>query len=141
MSRRGLDLRGPRKRRLPVLNVTSLIDVMFLLLIFFMVTSTFRNQPAINLVLPRSTTAVETVDTPTIVFLTADGQVFLNDALVPQAELAPRLTRLHASTGDDRLVLRADENAFHGAVIGLMDVIQESGFTRISFSARSVESR
>ena len=132
-----MKFRPATKGRGLIINITSLIDVMFLLLIFFMVTSTFRNQPAINLVLPRSTTAVETVDTPSIVFLTADGRVFLNDALVPEADLPARLSRLHASTGEDRLVLRADEKASHGDVIGLMDVVQESGFTKISFSART----
>ena len=132
-----MKFRPEKKGRGLIINITSLIDVMFLLLIFFMVTSTFRNQPAINLVLPRSTTATETVDTPTIVFLTADGRVFLNDTLVPDQDLPQRLRQLHAGTGEDRLVLRADENASHGDVIGLMDVVQESGFTRISFSART----
>ena len=131
-----MKFRPATKGRGLIINITSLIDVMFLLLIFFMVTSTFRNQPAINLVLPRSTTATETVDTPSIVFLTSDGRVFLNDALVPEADLPARLSQLHASTGEDRLVLRADEKASHGDVIGLMDVVQESGFTKISFSAR-----
>ena len=42
-----------------LINVTSLIDVMFLLVIFFMVSSTFKNQPAIELALPRSSTAQE----------------------------------------------------------------------------------
>jgi len=59
-----MNFRTQKKGRALILNVTSLIDVMFLLLIFFMVTSTFKNQPAINLVLPRSATASETVDTP-----------------------------------------------------------------------------
>ena len=128
-----------KKDRSLIINVTSLIDVMFLLLIFFMVTSTFRNQPAINLVLPRSTTATQTVDTPTIVYLSEDGRVFLNDAQVPDEDLGTRLVQLHTDTGDDRLVLRADQAATHGDVVKLMDVIQESGFTRISFSARMAD--
>jgi len=119
-----------------MLNLTSLIDVMFLLLIFFMVTSTFRNQPAITLVLPRSATAADTVDTPVVLFLTADGEVYLNDAQVPTRELPSRLEELHTASKDNRMVLRADEEASHGDVVGLIDTIKQSGFTRISLSAR-----
>jgi len=131
-----MNFRTAKKGRSLILNVTSLIDVMFLLLIFFMVTSTFRNQPAITLVLPRSATASDTVDTPVILFLTAEGVVYLNDAPVPDAELKGRLEELHSTSKDNRMVLRADEKANHGDVVSLIDVIKQSGFTRVSLSAR-----
>ena len=131
-----MNFRPAKKSRSLILNVTSLIDVMFLLLIFFMVTSTFRNQPAITLVLPRSATAAETIDTPVILFLTAEGEVYLNDALIPDSELKERLEILHAKSEDDRMVLRADENANHGDVVALIDTIKQSGFKRVSLSAR-----
>ena len=131
-----MNFRPQRKGRGLILNITSLIDVMFLLVIFFTVTSTFRNQPAITLVLPRSATASETVDTPSIMYLTADGRVFLNDAPVARGELATVLEGLHAGTGEDRMVLRADQAAAHGDVVEIIDIIKQSGFTRVSLSAR-----
>ncbi len=126
-----------RKSRGLIINVTSLIDVMFLLLIFFMVTSTFKNQPAITLVLPRSTTATETLSTPAIVYLTADGTVYLNDAPVPEDGLSEALERIQGTTGEDSIVLRADERAEHGDVVRLIDILKQSGFTRVSISARA----
>ena len=131
-----MKFRTQKKSRGLIINVTSLIDVMFLLLIFFMVTSTFKNQPAINLVLPRSSTATETVSTPTILYLTSEGQVFLNDKLMAPEELARELERLHAASGDDRMVMSADQDADHGDVVELIDTIKNSGFTRVSISAR-----
>ena len=131
-----MNFRAEKKGRGLILNVTSLIDVMFLLLIFFMVSSTFKNQPAINLVLPRSATASETVDTPAILFLTTEGEVYLNDTLVDKETLATRLKEMHDETSEDRMVLRADENASHGDVVALIDTIKQSGFTRVSLSAR-----
>jgi biopolymer transport protein ExbD len=131
-----MKFRVEKKGKGLVLNVTSLIDVMFLLLIFFMVTSTFRNQPAINLVLPRSSTAAETVDTPTILFLTSEGKVYINDALVDAEELPGVLEKLHTDGGDDRMVLRADESASHGDVVAMIDLIKTSGFKKVSLSAR-----
>lgn len=136
-----MNFRPPQKGRSLIINVTSLIDVMFLLLIFFMVTSTFRNQPAINLVLPRSATAQEVADTPAVLFLTDNGEVYLNDALVPAEALRQRLEALQASSRDNRMVLRADENAAHGDVVRLIDNLKESGFTRVSLSARPAAGR
>lgn len=131
-----MNFRPEQKGRGLIINVTSLIDVMFLLLIFFMVTSTFRNQPAVNLVLPRSATATETVDTPSVLYLTNDGRTFLNDAEVGEARLPEILQQLHTSSGEERMVLRADENASHGDVVRIIDTLKQSGFTRVSLSAR-----
>jgi biopolymer transport protein ExbD len=136
-----MKFRQPRNGRGLILNVTSLIDVMFLLLIFFMVTSTFKNQPAINLVLPRSATASETVDTPSVLYLTSSGEVYLNDTLVDETALPELLGRLRTSVNEDRMVLRADENASHGRVVELIDTIKQSGFTRVSLSARAPAGR
>ncbi len=131
-----MNFRPKNKGRGLIINITTLIDVMFLLLIFFMVTSTFKNQPAINLVLPRSATASETVDTPAILFLTSEGDVYLNDTLIDLESLALRLEKMHTESGEDRMVLRADEDAAHGDVVKLIDIIKQSGFTRVSLSAR-----
>ncbi len=131
-----MKFRAEKKNRGLIINVTSLIDVMFLLLIFFMVTSTFKNQPAINLVLPRSSSATETVAMPTILYLAADGQVYLNDMPMDRATLAAELEKLHATTGEDRMVMSADQKADHGDVVELIDAIKNSGFTRVSISAR-----
>jgi len=125
-----------KKGRGVIINVTSLIDVMFLLVIFFLVSSTFKNQPAIDLSLPRSSAAQETAITPTVVYLTRDGRLFLNEEAVERTALGGRLRQIHAATGEDRVVLRADEHAEHGAVVELIDVIKESGFRRVSLAAR-----
>ncbi len=131
-----MNFRPRNKGRGLIINITTLIDVMFLLLIFFMVTSTFKNPPAIYLVLPRSATASETVDTPAILFLTSEGDVYLNDTLIDLVSLGARLKEMHDEKGEDRMVLRADEDAAHGDVVKLSDTNQQSGLTRVSLSAR-----
>ena len=132
-----MDFAPAKSRRGVIINVTSLIDVMFLLLIFFLVSSTFTNQPAIKLVLPRSATAEQTAVTPSIVYLTETGRLFLNDREYTRDELGAVLAQLQAGTAEDRIVLRADENAPHGEVVSLIDLIKESGFTRVSLAART----
>jgi biopolymer transport protein ExbD len=119
-----------------MINITSLIDVMFLLLIFFMVSSTFRDQPAIELTLPRSSVAEDVAVAPTVVYLTRDGRIYLDSEVVGREQLRQNLRRLQAATGEDRIVLRADEHAEHGAVVALIDLIKESGYRRVSLAAR-----
>jgi len=125
-----------RRGRGTVINVTSLIDVMFLLLIFFMVSSTFKLQPAIELTLPRSATAETVAATPAVVYLDDAGNLYLNEQAVGRDELRQRLRERLAASDDDRIVLRADERAEHGSVVDLIDLIKESGFRRVSLAAR-----
>ena len=134
-----MQLSIPKKGRKILINVTSLIDVMFLLLIFFLVSSTFRDQPAINLVLPDSTTAEATAEGPAVLYLTSDGKVYLNGDILPGENVQEALRQLQAETGDDRIVLRADTQSEHGFVVDLIDTVKKSGFTRVSLSAKKVE--
>ncbi|PIV80483.1 hypothetical protein COW53_09435 [bacterium CG17_big_fil_post_rev_8_21_14_2_50_64_8] len=132
-----MDFQPQRKGRGLIINVTSLIDVMFLLLIFFMVSSTFKNQPAINIVLPRAATATDTPVTPTVLYLTREGDIYVNDAQVTREELPAVLRRLQAETGQDAIVLRGDAHVEYGDAIGLVDVLRQNGFTRLNISVRA----
>lgn len=131
-----MDFAPPRGDRRVIINITSLIDVMFLLLIFFLVTSTFKEQPAIQLELPSSSTAEAVDEGPAVLYLTADGAVYLDDRAVDDEELRQALRQRLAATGDDRLILRADTDSRHGDVVKLYDVIRDSGYRRLGVSAR-----
>ena len=125
-----------RRGRGTVINVTSLIDVMFLLLIFFMVSSTFKLQPAIELTLPRSATAEAVAATPVVVYLARDGQLYVNEQPIDRESLRTTLAQRLSSSNENRLVLRADEEAEHGAVVALIDLVKEAGYRRVSLAAK-----
>jgi biopolymer transport protein ExbD len=131
-----MDFWPQRKGSRLIINVTSLIDVMFLLLIFFMVTSTFKDQPAIELVLPRAATAQETPVTPAVLYLTAGGDIYLNERQVTLQTLPEALRQARTAGSNDSIVLRADARAEHGDVVHLIDLVKESGFVRVSLSAQ-----
>jgi biopolymer transport protein ExbD len=131
-----MEFRPQRKRGSVLINVTSLIDVMFLLVLFFMLSSTFNRPAAIKLVLPRSTTAEKVTESSSVVYLTVDGRIFLDDRRLEDGDLRTALKQMQAGTGEDRIALTADEGASHGKVVELIDLIKECGFTRISLTAR-----
>jgi len=128
----------PRRSNRTIINVTSLIDVMFLMLIFVMVTSTFKEQqPAIQLDLPASTSARAADEGPSVITLTEQGTLYLDREPIDESELVAALRARLAESGDDRIVLRADTNSQHGRVVHLIDLIKDSGYARVSLSARA----
>jgi len=118
------------KRKVQI-NITSLIDVLFILLIFFLVTSTFLEQPGMKLELPKAKSAnVEKVENM-VVYIDADHQIFLNDKPVAIDRLEEQLKELITENEDPTLVLRADKSVPHGLVVTAMDLAKQVGFKRL----------
>jgi biopolymer transport protein ExbD len=118
-----------RKRKRPAINITSLIDVMFLLLVFFMVSTTFAEHPAIKLELSSAGTAEPSKLEPLVLAIDKKGAMFLNGAPVDEAALRSGLKE--ARKPDTTLVLKADKGVPYGYVIRAMDISREVGIRRI----------
>ena len=118
------------KRRV-IISVTSLIDVMFLLLIFFMVTSTFLEQAGMKLDLPSARSAETTVTRRLVLFIGADNSLVLGDRPVSIDDLEAVMAEAAASSEDGTLVLNADKTVQHGMVIKVMDIAKRAGMKRL----------
>ena len=115
----------------PVINIASLVDVLFLLLIFFMVTSAFVEQPNIKLELPATKhSGVSKID-KTVLTISRDGQLFLQDRPVDKISLEKELRRIIMDTGDEVLVLKADKMVPYGDVVDIMDDAKGAGFRKV----------
>jgi biopolymer transport protein ExbD len=116
----------------PQINITSLIDVLFLLLTFFLVTTTFIEQSALKVELPSMQNA-DRVQTEKrfILNVSKDGQLVYNgeamDSRALQALLSSSSSDIDASGG---LILRADRRLSYGDVMGILDLIKGSGVKR-----------
>jgi biopolymer transport protein ExbD len=115
----------------PVINIASLVDVLFLLLIFFMVTSAFVEQPNIKLELPATRHSEVSRVERTVLTLSRDGQLFLKEKPVDKQNLEKELRRLMLDTGDEVLVLKADKMVPYGDVVDIMDYAKGAGFKKI----------
>ena len=131
-----LVFRPARRRRRVTLNLTSLIDVLFLLLIFFMLTSTFRQLGEMELDLPESSTSTPALSgleaRPTEVVLRADGSLLVDGEAVDQEQLVQRLRERVAGREDARATLNAEADARHADVVRLIDLVREVGFAGLS---------
>lgn len=118
------------KRRV-IISITSLIDVMFLLLIFFMVTSTFLEQPGMKLDLPSAQSAETTVTRKLVLFINADNIMVFGGRTVPVDSLEALMREAAANSEDGTLVLKADKTVQHGTVIRVMDAAKRAGMKRL----------
>jgi biopolymer transport protein ExbD len=123
----------------PTVDLTSLIDVVFLLLIFFMVSTTFERQALLKIDLPEASAVEDRTDVPESLELVIDseGRMYLNDRrLIDSEENTLRAAMLEVA-GDDRtlpLVLRADRLTPHHHVVTAMDVAAQLGFRNLSIA-------
>ena len=125
------------KRRTPAINLAALIDILFLLIIFFVVSSRIIGESGVKLVLPydKSKSSV-TVEMP-LLEMSAEGKLLLQGKPVSEKKLAEALRRLKNENVKTSLLMNIDRKVPHGRVVRLMSVVRESGFQHIVFGTQS----
>ncbi|MFC1511996.1 ExbD/TolR family protein [Candidatus Latescibacterota bacterium] len=108
-------------------NAISLTDIIFLLLIFFLLSSTFVLQPGIKVELPTTTTSDISSEKSIVISLTRDGAIYLNDELVNQIELGARLRRMVLNASEPIIAFRSDRAATIESLIEVMDIAKSAG--------------
>lgn len=131
---------GSDEENEPALNLTSLIDVMFLLVIFFAVSTTFRVYPGLSVNLPRAHSERIAEDKKVLkAVLTSAGEIFVDSEKVSRPDLFKNLRRRQRRSAVSLFVLEADEEARHGQVVELMDAARQAGIPRLAIATRSEE--
>jgi len=127
----------------PEVNLTPLIDVVFLLLIFFMVSTTFEQQSRIQIELPEATpTPAEAEDESLEIVIDAQGRYFIGEQQVVNSELKTLKSAISkAVEGREPLtvIIRADASTPHQAVITALDAASQLGLTQISLATSAIE--
>ncbi|MDG1462918.1 MAG: biopolymer transporter ExbD [Gammaproteobacteria bacterium] len=123
----------------PELNLTSLIDVVLLLLVFFMVSTSFVSESKIGIRLPEAgnASAVQIIDEQMSISVTAQGTYLVNgQALIDSRAktLAAALNKISGDFSVTAITVSADANASHQSVVTAMDVAGKLGFIEISLS-------
>ena len=137
-----MNLRPGHKEESVEVNLTPLIDVVFLLLIFFMVTTTFDRHAKLKVSLPEATAkATQKQSNALILSIDAKGNYFINDRQIINQQLdtlKQAILKVVSQSNDDikeiALVLRADANTPHQSVVRAMDAASQLGLTRLSIA-------
>ena len=128
--------------RLPEVQFTSLIDVVFLLLCFFITTSVFSQwEYEVDIVLPtaQSGKMPDRLPGEVIINLTREGRIVLNQQQLTPPQLRDRLIRLARFFPGQPVVLRADRQTAYESVVGVIDLCRQADIWNISFATRGEE--
>jgi biopolymer transport protein ExbD len=124
---------GPRRRA--AINLTPLIDVLFLLVIFVLVTARFEDVGAVEVDLPRGTSESLPARQTLTLSVTSAGAYYLGEEEVPQASLRDVLQRRAAEARETGLVIRADRSVPWEAVHFATEAAKEAGLRRVAFQS------
>ncbi len=129
-----------KKRNKLDITLTPMIDVVFLLLIFFMVTTTFTQETQIKIKLPEAEGEARDEKTKIIALtIDADGIYYVNNHQVINQKLTTLKKAIVDAAGNSRalpFIISADAKTPHQAVISALDVVSQAGFSRITFAAQ-----
>lgn len=130
----------PNRVEPPDINLTPLIDVVFLLLIFFMVSTTFKDDARIKVQLPEAQGEEAPAEEPQVLTITIDrgGSFYVNERLVVDRKIETLKKAIAGAVGEDHefpVVIKADANTPHQAVMTAMDAASQLGLVRFAFAA------
>ncbi len=137
-----MNLRPQRKDDVE-LNITPLIDVVFLLLIFFMVSTTFERESEINITLPKASeeytdTQLDKVE----IAIDAEGRLFVNEQSLVNSQLGTIRDAIRNALfdlEDPQIIISADAKATHQLVVRVMDAARQLDLVKITFATQGIE--
>ena len=133
----------PEVREKVDLNITPLIDVVFLLLIFFMVSTTFERESEINITLPEASKEITQAKPDSInIGIDAQSRIYINDKALLNSQLSTIKEAIFDALGsleEATVIISADAKTSHQSVIRVMDAARQLGLVRITFATQKIE--
>ena len=124
------------KRRTPsAVDLTPLIDIIFQLVLFFMVSTQFVSSPGIEVDLPRSSADTILKERDDLkVWVRADGSIYLNESPISGAALREAMSEAAKRDPNTMIIIKADKSADHGSVVRVMDTARALGLSRLAIA-------
>jgi biopolymer transport protein ExbD len=127
-----------RRRAELVVDITPLIDIIFQLVLFFMVSTTFVTTPGIEVELPRSSSDVILREKAEVrVWVTAEGSVLVDEQPVDWAGLEGAFRRAMQEDTATLVVIKADKSVGHGRVVAVMDLARSMGLSNLAIATEA----
>jgi len=117
------------------IDMTPMLDIVFIMLIFFIVTTSFVKEAGIDVNKPDASQAQAKPSANIFIAIRANGEVWMDKRMVDVERVGANIERLLAEQPTDIVVIQADKEAKHGVVVKVMDQIKEAGIDKISIAA------
>ena len=131
-------MRNLRIERSPKLMIIPMIDIIFFLLVFFMMSTLYMvEQRTLPVSLPQAATSQADLQKHTAITVTRDGRVLVEQEAIPPELLRPRIQAELARQADTAFILRADRQAEYGKVVAVLDELKALGVRRIAVATEA----
>jgi biopolymer transport protein ExbD len=124
-------------RMITDINVTPLVDIVLVLLIIFMVTTTYIVNPSIKVDLPRAATGSDQTRTSLALTLTKEGTLYLNGQRSDDAGVSRFITAELPKNADLQAIIAADKVVPHGSVVHLIDLVKRAGVRKFAINVET----
>jgi len=128
---------GRRGGMISGINVTPLVDVVLVLLIILMVSSTYIVAQTLKVQLPKSKSSDGQAEKPTTIVVKKDGALMLDEKAATETEVVQKLKSVMAADPESNIVVSADKETQHGAVVHIMDICKEAGVTKFAINVQT----
>jgi biopolymer transport protein ExbD len=118
------------------INITPMLDVVFIMLIFFIVTATFVKEAGIDVNRPDATTAVKQEKANILIAIGPNNDIWIDRRQVDIRSVRPNIERLHAENPQGSIVIQADKESKTDTLIQVMDAARQAGVYNVSIAAR-----
>lgn len=119
------------------INMTPMLDVVFIMLIFFIVTASFVKEAGVDVNRPSAATAERKERGNILVAITHDDQVWIDKRQVDPRALRANIERLHAENPQGQVVIQADRDSTNGRLVEVMDAARLAGVSNVSIAAEA----
>lgn len=124
-----------RSQEEPRIDITPMVDCVFLLLIFFMISTTFVETPGLTVKLPESTAQTITREPKELkIYVDRDGNIYYQNRPLSLEQFKGLLAQVGGDAGRTTFLLMADRESRHGRVVTLMDLAREAGFVKLAIA-------
>lgn len=117
------------------IDLTPMLDIVFIMLIFFIVTSAFVSQSGVEVNQPQASQAQQQKQVSIFIAVTADNDIYIDNRLVDIEAVETALKVLRLDKPDAGLMIQADEFAFNGTVVRVMNAAKAAGIEKIALGA------
>lgn len=133
-----MKLRDRRAFSKPEVMIVPMIDIMFFLLVFFMMSTLYMvNLKTVDVNIPKAQHAETNMKVTYLVTIKADGSLWLEDKQIPEDQLIERAKAENSRSSQFAMVLRADQSMDYGKVVALLDKLRGAGIYRLALAAET----
>jgi len=119
------------------INLTPMLDVVFIMLIFFIVTASFVKESGLDVDRPDAPTAVKKENANILVAIGASNEIWINRRRIDPRAVRANIERMHAENPEGAVIIQADKKAFTETLVLVMDSARQAGVFNVSIAAET----